>query len=317
MRILALVPGGIDDQILFFPTLETLKQQYPQAAIDVLVEPRAKAAYRICKNVDDVLLFDYQDRSSLADYLNLLGVIRDREYDAAINTGTPGSIANILWLNGIPTRVGYRGNSTWSLSNPVAAKPEQYLAQMYHYLLQGFGIKAPCPPLQVNVPTEDISWAEAEQQRLEIKDSGYIILYGDGDSVGAARDKYPLSSWQKIIDDIQQRQTGLTIFLLQTTENREWVTATIAANNNLVAIAPPDIGKLAAMIAGANLILCTDSVPMQLAIAVKTYTIALFGATDSKKRLPESSDNCVAIQSDSGKIADIKPETVIEKIWQS
>ena len=169
----------------------------------------------------------------------------------------------------------------------------------------------------MNVPTEDISWAEAEQQRLEIKDSGYIMLYGDGDSVGAARDKYPLSSWQKIIDDIQQRQTGLTVFLLQTTENREWVTATIAANNNLVAIAPPDIGKLAAMIAGANLILCTDSVPMQLAIAVKTYTIALFGATDSKKRLSESSDNCVAIQSDSGRIADIQPETVIEKIWQS
>ena len=41
MRILALVPGGIGDQILFFPTLENLKTQYPNSTIDVMVEPRA------------------------------------------------------------------------------------------------------------------------------------------------------------------------------------------------------------------------------------------------------------------------------------
>jgi len=47
MRILALVLGGTGDQLLFFPTLDTLKQQYPKAEIDVVVEPRAMAAYRI------------------------------------------------------------------------------------------------------------------------------------------------------------------------------------------------------------------------------------------------------------------------------
>ena len=77
MRILALVPGGIGDQLLFFPTLESLKNQYPQAAIDVIVEPRAKSAYRVCPYVHEVLLFDFKDRNGLADYLNLLGIIRD------------------------------------------------------------------------------------------------------------------------------------------------------------------------------------------------------------------------------------------------
>ena len=46
MRILALVPGGIGDQILFFPTLDDLKKAHPDAQIDVVVEPRAKSAYR-------------------------------------------------------------------------------------------------------------------------------------------------------------------------------------------------------------------------------------------------------------------------------
>ncbi len=315
MRILALVPGGIEEQILFFPTLETLKQQYPQADIDVLVEPRAKAAYRICKNVDDVLLFNYQDRNSLADYLNLLGVIRDREYDASINAGTPGTIANLLWLNGIPTRVGYKGNSTWSLSNSVDLKSEQYLPQMYHDLLRGLGINTSCPPIKVNVPTGDISWAEAEQKRLDLKDSGYILLYGNSSS-SEDDNVYPLSSWQKIVTDIQQKQTGLATVLLQTTDNQEWVTAMMSASNNLQAISTPDIGKLAAIIAGANLILCTKGSPMQLSVAVDTYTIALLNSTDANKYLPSQDKNCLAIKSPSSKIAEIEPETVLEKMWQ-
>ena len=87
MRILALVPGGISDQLLFFPTLESLRATYPNAAIDVIVEPRAKSAYRVCPYVNEVLLFDFKDRNGLADYLNLLGIIRDREYEAAVSVG--------------------------------------------------------------------------------------------------------------------------------------------------------------------------------------------------------------------------------------
>ena len=87
MRIVALVPGGISDQILFFPTLDDLKRNYPNAQIDVVVEPRSKAAYRVSKLVNDVLMFDYKDRNSLADWANLVGILRDREYDVAIALG--------------------------------------------------------------------------------------------------------------------------------------------------------------------------------------------------------------------------------------
>ena len=84
MRILALVPGGIGDQILFFPALDDLKKAYPDARLDVVVEPRAQSAYRVSKSVDDTILFDFKGSNSLADFANLLGVMRDREYDGAI-----------------------------------------------------------------------------------------------------------------------------------------------------------------------------------------------------------------------------------------
>ena len=53
---------------------------------------------------------------------------------------------------------------------------------------------------------------------------------------------------------------------------------------------------------------------MHLAVAVGTYTIALFGPTDPKKLLPKS-DRVIAVKSSTGKMADILPQQVLQKIW--
>ena len=310
MRILALVPGGIGDQILFFPTLETLKERYPDAAIDVLIEPSAKAAYRVCKNVHEILAFNYRDRSSLADYLNLLGVIRDREYDVALSIGTRWAIGLLVWLNGIPIRIGYQGKSSWYLSNPVPLKSEQYIAHMYHDLVTGLDISTPCPPIKINVPTADISAAEMEQKNLDIKDTGYISLYDSSSLL------YPIDKWQKIVADLQQKQPDIPIVVLQSFGNNEWVSAMMQACPTLKVISPPDIGKLAAIIAGANLVLCPNSAVLHLATAVNTYTIALIDSANATKFIPPNHENCITVQSDTKNIADIKPEAILEKIWQ-
>ncbi len=102
--------------------------------------------------------------------------------------------------------------------------------------------------------------------------------------------------------------------LIKGPEDEEFVTALTTLSPKLKITAPADIGKLAAMIAGANLMLCTDSAPMHLAVAVKTYTLALFGPTDPKKLLPDS-NRFIGIKSLTGKIADISPQTVLEKVW--
>ncbi|WP_249370290.1 glycosyltransferase family 9 protein [Acaryochloris marina] len=83
-RILALLPGDVGRQLLFFPTLETLQHQYSQVEIDVIVEPRAKQAYRLCRNVENVLTFQFENRNGAADWGNLIGKMRDRRYDAGI-----------------------------------------------------------------------------------------------------------------------------------------------------------------------------------------------------------------------------------------
>lgn len=316
MRVVALVPGGIGDQILFFPTLEDLKQSYPSAQINVIVEPRAKGAYRVCKSVNEVIPFDFKDRNSAADWGNLLGVIRDREYEVALSLGQRWAVGLLLWLTGIPTRVGYSGPGSTFLTNPVPLKTEQYAASMYHDLLQGLNINQPCQEVTISVPQKDIEWAEAESFRLEIGESGYLLIHGGSSELAQAKgiDKiYPVENWQKIIENLQQQQPDLPIVVLQGPEDSEWVSALLKSVPNLKVTSPGDVGKLAAVIASANLMVCTDSAPMHLAVGVKTPTIALFGPTDPKKLLPNS-ENYIGIKSPTDKMADISPETVLEKI---
>lgn len=319
MRILALVPGGISDQILFFPTLKTIKDNYPQAVIDVLVEPRSKSSYRVCQLVEEVLVFDYQDQNGLADYLNLLGMIRDREYEVAINVTDSGAIGFIIWLNGIPTRIGYQRKGSIFTNYSVELKPSQYATSMYHDLVQGLNINQPCAELTINVPKEDINWAEAEQKRLNIQDSGYILIHSGMSKLTKLQgiDKvYPVPKWQRVIEDITRKQPNLPIVLINGPDDEQWTKELSSLCPQVKVVSPPDLGKLSAIIAGSNLLLCTDSAPMHLAVAVGTYTIALFGPTKVEKLLPPNSDRYIGIQSLSTNIADIPTDKILEKVWQ-
>lgn len=317
MRVIALVPGGIGDQILFFPTLDDLKRYYPNAQIDVVVEPRSKAAYRVSKSVHEVLAFDFQDRNSLADWGNLVGTIRDREYDVAIAVKQNSLVSLLLWLTGIPIRISYQGKGSVFLTHAVPFKPSQYAAQLYHDLLQPLNIKTPVPELAVNVPKPDIEWAQKEQKRLGVHETGYILIHGGSGQLSQAKelDKiYPVEKWQQIIQDFQYKQPDLPVVVIKGPGDEQFVRSLLESSPDIKVTAPDDIGKLTAIIAGANLMLSTDSAALQLSVAVQTYTITLLGQTDPAKLLPKN-DKFLAIKSPTGKMADISPNTVLEKIW--
>lgn len=317
MRIVALVPGGIGDQILFFPTLDDLQQAYPDAQIDVVVEPKAKDAYRVSKSVHNTILFDFQDRNSLADFGNFLGVLREQEYDIALLMGRRWALGFLLWLTGIPTRIGYIGSPGQSfLTTAVPLKQDQYAAAMYHDLLTGLGINTPCSELTISVPSKDLDWADAERKRLGVQNSGYVLLHAGSSQLASDNGSkvYPIENWRGIIQDFERRQPDLPIVVVQDSNNAELVAALVQSSSKIKVTTPEEIGKLAAMIAGANLLLSADSVSMQLAVAVKTYTLALFGSTDPKKLLPDDK-RFVGIKSLTGQMSDISPQTVLEKVW--
>ncbi len=79
-----------------------------------------------------------------------------------------------------------------------------------------------------------------------------------------------------------------------------------------------NLGQAAAIIAGADLLLTPDSYVMQLAAALKVFTLALFGKNKPEEMLPPikgEETRFLGIASETNKIADIPPDKVLEKVW--
>jgi len=294
MRILALVPGGTGNQLLFFPTLDTLKQQYPNAEIDVVVEPRAIATYRISQSVNRVLKVDFSDRNSLADFGNLLGTIRDREYDAAILSKPSFSINTLLWLSGIPKRISFAGAGEFLLTDVIPVDPEEYIAVQNHNLLIGLGIQKPAPSIKV------------------IQKSGFILL-----NCGAFAN-YPAESWAEIAQSIKDKLPDLPIVAIDSVNNADLLKQFTTKFPNLLITSPTDIGKLTAMIASANLFICAEGDAMQLGVAVGTALVAILSSTISASALlPIQEKRVKYVQAVKGQsLKDIPAQTVLAKIWE-
>ena len=240
---------------------------------------------------------------------NLLGVMRDRYYTVAIYSGQGWGVELLMWLTGIPTRIGFSSSAGKRfLTDVVADKAEQYPAHRYHDLLQGINVATPAPDLTIGIPKGDLDWAEGEQKRLGIKGSGYVLLH-DG-----AQAAYPIERWKTIVQSFRQQQPNLPMVIAASSQNPSLTTALTADYPELKVTAPADFGKLAAMIAGANLMLCTESAPMHLAVALQVYTLALLNSVSSANLLPQT-DKFAAIPSETGKLADIPPEQVLAKVW--
>jgi ADP-heptose:LPS heptosyltransferase len=318
MRVLALVPGGISEQLLFFPTLEHIKQALPQADIAVVTEPESVSAYRVSTLVRDVFPYGFAKSNSPAEWANLLGTIRDREFEVVLSATPTGSLGLLLWLSGIPTRVGYQvGSNGVLMTATVPAKTEQYQAFQYHDLLGPLNLGGPCPSATINVPQKDIDWVDRQTKDQGIGDQGYVLVYA-GPTDDAPDTSYPAASWQAIVEDFQARQPGLPLVLIQQPETAATVKQLTQTQPNLKVVRPDNIGQMAALIAGANLMLATDSYPLQLGVALNVFTLALFGANAPERRLPPiagSETRFVGITASSGKVADISPDQVLKKVW--
>jgi ADP-heptose:LPS heptosyltransferase len=313
MRILAFVPGGIGDQILFFPTLDRLKLRYPDAQTDVVVSPSAVPAYQVTNSAKGTIPFLFQARNSLADWGNLLGTLRDREYDVVLNLRSDWSTNFLLWLSGIPVRIGFAGSQGENFLTrriKASANAQQYLAEDPYVLLKGLDIEDPCPELAVTVKTQDLAWADDERKRLGISSGGYVMIYGGGQG----SDRYPIKSWRLVLEDFQKKQPNLPLVLLQDDSWEGIVEELRLGMPNLKITTPQNLGHAVSLLTGASLVLCSESDMLNLSVAAKTFTLGLLGAGKPTRLLPKS-DRCVGIKSQSDRLADIAPSTILEKVW--
>lgn len=315
MRVLALVPGGMADQLRFFPIINQIKSNYEQAEIAVVADPSVRDIYRLSQVVSEFIPYSFQTRNSPADWANLLGIVRDREYEVVVTLTQSWSMGLLLWLSGIPTRVGYAGTANdLFLTETVTLKAEQPLLHQYRDLLQAINISGPGSTFSVNVPQSDIAAVDRLRQARGLNE-GYVLLYPGTTASGQT---YGSRQWLTIVKDFQQRQPNLPLVLIKTPDAAEVITEIESQMPGLTVVEPETPGQMAALIAGANLLVAVDSYPLYLAAALQVYAVGLFAEGDPDQLLPPSAGDearTLAIKSPKETLSEISPEDVLKKIW--
>lgn len=288
LRILLIKLRHHGDMLLTTPVIDSLRQKWPDAQIDVLLYEETRDMLGAHSAIGTIYGIDrkWKQRGTLKHLQKewqLLRTLRAQRYQVVINLADQWRSAIVTRFTGAPVRLGFafnkRDNAFWRFCHSQLVSVANHHAQ--HTVEQNLSILSPLPvtpqPAVTMSYTAD-DWHHAQQ---------ILMQKGVGDSYIVIQ---PTSRWfYKCWDENKMAQTitalqqdGHTVVLTAGPDKKEleMIDRILAASpqTGVVSLAGQlTLRQLASLIDHARLFLGVDSVPMHMAAALQTPCIALFG----------------------------------------
>ncbi|MBI3590456.1 MAG: glycosyltransferase family 9 protein [Candidatus Melainabacteria bacterium] len=304
MRALFINPGGIGDQILLLPAVKLLKQKFPDCEIDLITEPRSSCIGELTNLYRKIREFDFKEKK--LNILKLRELIRKRPYKFLILTGSSYKANFTAYLSDAEMKVGfYRGLfSRLFLTHTVRLNTKQYAANMFAELLSPIIpevnelIKQSDLAPEIKLNPDTIQWAR-EILNPRIKDRYYakkIFIHPGVSKLSIQKNilkNWAPKNWALLIEKLLENSDNAVILLggkndLDTIAEIHKKLSFFARPKNYFDLSTLDISteRLGALISSSDLLVCVDSAPMHLAVALGKKLVAFFGPTDPQKLLP-------------------------------
>ncbi|MFY8149519.1 MAG: glycosyltransferase family 9 protein [Prochlorococcaceae cyanobacterium] len=248
MRALFLIPGDSVSQLQALPAVAATAAQL-DAQVQVACRPDAAGVWKLLPAVEKTLPVSFE-QASLADWANLLGLVREPDFQACVNllAGGPGSRAVdwLLSMSHIPTRVASAG---FSATERIAPPQNGWPAQGLQAWLRPLGVRLEAASYRLSLARADL---EAATASLPAGQGPMLLLApagGGGD--------WPAARWQELPGRIRSRVPDLRCHTL-----------------------PPAGGgagmrERAALLAASDLVLASDPATVELALLCGLPLVAL------------------------------------------
>ncbi len=282
--------GGIGDEILFLPTIISLKKTYPEAKITLCLEKRTKSIKDLTDLIDELYFVDIKGKNKYSELLKMVFKARFGKYDAILSSGGNKLISLLLFMTGIKTRIGYNTGklSQMLLTNAVELNKNQYAPKMYHAL---------ATPL-TNVVTELPEINVQPQEKIE----NSVLIHPGVSQMSIKKGiikTVPAQTWAKVLKLLVEQ--GKHVILTGGPDDKECIDIIKKEcgtfdYDDYTKGQIKSLKDLAELIGKSEKFLCSDSAPLHVAVAMKTRTYAIFGSTDENKLIPQA-DFVTAIKS--------------------
>ena len=331
------------DVLLMTPVVHALKQREPDCEVDVLIYQETRDMVAAHPHIHTIHCIDRQwkkqgTRAQIGHEWALLQAVRQRQYDAVVCLADQWRGALLTRASGAKVRIGvdfkYRKGVMWRscFTDLVAALPmSRHTVEQNLLALEPLGIALDkTTPTTMAYRPEDKDHVAHMLREQGWQGEGYVVMH-------------PGSRWFfKCWDDdktttIAQRllDAGLTVVLSAAPDKRElqmleYIQKSLQTNSGRLCVLAGcmNLRELGALIDGADLFIGVDSVPMHMAAAFNTPSVALFGPTWLSRWHPWSETVTVVYAGDYGDLphpdsVDVNTKTrylsaiPVEVVWRA
>ena len=187
MRVLFLSPGDLETQLERLPLAAAIGRDL-NASIQVACPLAAAPLWKLLPVVEKQLPFEFEG-VTLADWANLLGCVREPDFQACLNFASGWNLDLLLSLSHIPLRVARGG---FSCTDPIAAGTSD------NAFLMPLGLESDAKKFRLSLPAAALEQAKAQQPA----GSGPLLLLAPS---GDESNDWPSDQWQKLQQTVQQK----------------------------------------------------------------------------------------------------------------
>jgi lipopolysaccharide heptosyltransferase II len=272
-RLLLIRPGGIGDAVLLIPAVRAFKEAFPDSEVTVLAERRNGAAFALCPEVDQVLLYDRPKQ--------LLCAMRQR-YDVVIDAEQWHRLSAVVTrFVRSDRKIGFGSNERRRLFNvAVPYAHEDYEADSFQHLLTPLGIAQQtvcCPFLRV----PEFAAKRAVALLDSLRGRPFVTLF-PGASIPERRwgtDKFHrLAAWLN--------ERGFAVVTVGGGQDAEAGEAIVAGCRGINLAGRTSLVETAAVLQRSRLLTSGDSGLLHLAVGLDVPTVSLFGPGIAAKWAP-------------------------------
>jgi heptosyltransferase-3 len=272
LRILVTRLRYLGDVIMTTPVMAALKSRYPGAEIDYLVEERYAAILLNNPHIDDII-------PAKRGFIETLRMLRRREFTAALDLFYNPRSAWLLYLAGIPIRVG--GSRRWRrrLFTHTFSVPASLRSAVSHHLypLGIFDVHWEGSMPRVYLAEEELNEAASILERTVGSRSSIIAMHPGG--TWPAK-RWGVSSFAALARMIRER-LGSDLVLVAGPGEREIAEAVRNEAGDGAHVLPSmPVRQIASIIGCCDAVVANDGGIMHLSVALTRPTVGVFGPTE-------------------------------------
>jgi ADP-heptose:LPS heptosyltransferase len=279
-RILITRLSAIGDCVQTLPVAWALRDQFPRAFIAWAVEPIAAPIITATPAVDQVIVVP----KGMVKSPRMAWQVRSRllplRFDIAIDPQALTKSSAIGWLSGARRRIGFRAPrgreiSPW-LNSDLVISSRDHMVERYLDLLRPLGIDNPRVGFDLSIDAAAQQAAAEISARVELTRGFAVVNPGAGwDSK-----RWPAERFAAVVRELGSQFHLPSLIVWGGERERQLAEAIGDEAEGWGVLAPPtSLLELAAVMQRARLMIAADTGPLQLAAAVGTPCVGLFGST--------------------------------------